>query len=150
MNNFYFQGHGIADFAGEFCKRGGRVLLIDQVFKQPDWSKELRRCYDEFPYLKIVFTGSSVMRLKDENPELNGIVKSYNLRGFSFREFITFCVGSLSDALRMSASQVYGALRSSGVLNDYIVPCYDVLHTFSKDYLVEELTEVLKERGALA
>jgi hypothetical protein len=50
----------------------------------------------------------------------------------------------------MSASQVYGALRSSGVLNDYIVPCYDVLHTFSKDYLVEELTEVLKERGALA
>ena len=32
----------------------------------------------------------------------------------------------------------------------YILPCYDVLHTFSKDYLVEELTEVLKERGALA
>lgn len=64
-------------------------------------------------------------------------------------DFITFCVGSLADALHMSASQVYSALRSSGVLNDYIVPCYDVLHTFSKDYLVEELTEVLKERGAL-
>ena len=88
MNNFYFQGRGIADFAGEFCKKGGRVLLIDQVFKQPDWSKELRKCYDLYPYLKIVFTGSSVMRLKDENPELNGIVKSYNLRGFSFREFL--------------------------------------------------------------
>ena len=28
------------------------------------------------------------MRLKEENPELNGIVKSYNLRGFSFREFL--------------------------------------------------------------
>lgn len=41
-------------------------------------------------------------------------------------------------------------MRSSGVLNDYIVPCYDVLHTFSKDYLVAELIEVLKERGALA
>lgn len=88
MNNFYFQGHGIADFAGEFVRHGGRVLLIDQVFKQPDWSIELRKCYDLYPNLKIVFTGSSVMRLKDENPELNGIVKSYNLRGFSFREFI--------------------------------------------------------------
>lgn len=88
MNNFYFQGHGIADFAGEFVTHGGRVLLIDQVFKQPDWSAQLRKCYDTFPALKIVFTGSSVMRLKDENPELNGIVKSYNLRGFSFREFI--------------------------------------------------------------
>lgn len=88
MNNFYFQGRGIADFAGEFCRHGGRVLLIDQVFKQPDWSQELRKCYDLYPHLKIVFTGSSVMRLKDENPELNGIVKSYNLRGFSFREFL--------------------------------------------------------------
>lgn len=63
--------------------------------------------------------------------------------------FITFCVGSLADALNKSASQIYNALRSSGVLKDYIVPCYDVLHTFCKDYLVEELTEVLKERGAL-
>ncbi|MBQ3805644.1 MAG: DUF3791 domain-containing protein [Prevotella sp.] len=63
-------------------------------------------------------------------------------------EFITFCVGSLSDALNKSASQVYGALRNSGTLNEYIIPCYDVLHTFSKDYIVNELTEVLKERGA--
>lgn len=94
MNNFYFQGHGIADFAGEFVKHGGRVLLIDQVFKQPNWSNELRKCYDKYPYLKIVFTGSSVMRLKDENPELNGIVKSYNLRGFSFREFLNLLTGN--------------------------------------------------------
>ena len=94
MNNFYFQGHGIADFAGEFYHHGGRTLLIDQVFKQPDWSSELRKCYDLYPNLKIVFTGSSVMRLKDENPELNGIVRSYNLRGFSFREFINLLTGN--------------------------------------------------------
>ena len=94
MNNFYFQGLGIADFAGSFYRRGGRVLLIDQVFKQPLWSSELRRCYDLYPNLKIVFTGSSVMRLKDENPELNGIVKSYNLRGFSFREFVNLLTGN--------------------------------------------------------
>ena len=94
MNNFYFQGRGIADFAGDFVKHGGQVLLIDQVFKQPDWSKELRKCYDLYPQLKIVFTGSSVMRLKEENPELNGIVKSYNLRGFSFREFLNLKTGN--------------------------------------------------------
>ena len=94
MNNFYFQGRGIADFAGEFYHRGGRVLLIDQVFKQDNWSQELRKCYDLYPGLKIVFTGSSVMRLKDENSELNGIVKSYNLRGFSFREFLNLLTGN--------------------------------------------------------
>lgn len=94
MNNFYFQGRGICDFAGEFYNNGGRVLLIDQVFKQPQWSSELRQCYDCYPSLKIVFTGSSVMRLKEENPELNGIVKSYNLRGFSFREFLNLQTGN--------------------------------------------------------
>ena len=35
MNNFYFQGRGIADFATDFYRQGGRTLLIDQVFKQP-------------------------------------------------------------------------------------------------------------------
>ena len=93
MNNFYFQKRGIADFAGDFYKNGGKVLLIDQIFKDPNWSQELRKCYDLYPNLKIVFTGSSVMRLKEENPELNGIVKSYNLRGFSFREFINLHTG---------------------------------------------------------
>ena len=93
MNNFYFQERGIADFAGEFYRGGGKVLLIDQIFKQPNWSYELRKCYDSYSGLKIAFTGSSVMRLKEENPELNGIVKSYNLRGFSFREFLNYMSG---------------------------------------------------------
>ena len=94
LNNFYFQGKGIAEFATEFYEGGGKVLLIDQVFKQPDWSTDLRKCYDTLPGLKIVFTGSSVMRLKTENPELNGLVKSYNLRGFSFREFLNLQTGN--------------------------------------------------------
>lgn len=94
MNNFYFQEHGIADFAGHFYHHGGRVLLIDQVFKQPDWSSELRKCYDLYPGLRVVFTGSSVMRLKDENADLNGIAQSYNLRGFSFREFLNLLTGN--------------------------------------------------------
>ena len=92
-NNFYVQNYGIANFAGDFYHDGGKVLLIDQVFKQPNWSQELRECYDRYPGLKIVFAGSSVMRLKEENPELNGIVKSYNLRGFSFREFLNLKTG---------------------------------------------------------
>lgn len=93
MNNLYFSANSIVEFAGEFRKRGGKVLLIDQVFKYPDWSMELRKCYDLYPNLKIVFTGSSVMRLKEENVELRDIVKSYNLRGFSFREFLNLQTG---------------------------------------------------------
>ena len=94
LNNFFFQKYGIEEFAAQFYQQGGRVLLIDQVFKQHNWSASLRKCYDHFPDLKIVFTGSSVMRLKEENPELNGIVHSYNLRGFSFREFLNLQTGN--------------------------------------------------------
>ncbi|MBO6125368.1 MAG: ATP-binding protein [Bacteroidaceae bacterium] len=93
MNNFYFQGKTLFQFAQEFQQAGGQVLLIDQVFKQPDWSHELRLIYNRIPRLRVVFTGSSVMRLKDENPELNGIVDSYNLRGFSFREYLNLKTG---------------------------------------------------------
>ncbi len=105
MNNFYFSAHTLVDFAGEFVRRGGKVLLIDQVFKYPNWSHDLRECYDRFPTLKIVFTGSSVMRLKEENPDLCDIAKVYYLRGFSFREFLNlqsgnqFCVYTLDEVL---------------------------------------------------
>ncbi len=93
MNNFYFQGKTLFQFACEYQQAGGQVLLIDQVFKHPDWSRELRAIYDHCTRLRVVFTGSSVMRLKEENPELNGIVASYNLRGFSFREFLNLTLG---------------------------------------------------------
>lgn len=93
MNNFYFQGQTLFQFASEFANKGGQVLLIDQVFKLTDWSHELRLIYDRWPKLRIVFTGSSVMRLKEENPELNGIACSYNLRGFSFREYLNLKTG---------------------------------------------------------
>ena len=129
MNNFYFQERGIADFAGDFYRGGGKVLLIDQVFKQPNWSSELRKCYDNYPELKIVFTGSSVMRLKEENPELNGIVKSYNLWGFSFREFLNYMSGhnfptySLDDIIKnheQIAMQILPKVSPLKYFQDYI------------------------------
>ena len=94
MNNFYFSKYTLVEFAAEFVKRGGKVLFIDQVFKYPEWSHDLRACYEMFPTLKIIFTGSSVMRLKEENPELSGIVKVYYLRGFSFREYLNLQSGN--------------------------------------------------------
>lgn len=94
MNNLFFQGKTLFQFAMEFQQAGGQVLLIDQVFKQQDWSHELRLIHDRCPKLRVIFTGSSVMRLKEENPELNGIAASYNLRGFSFREYLNLKTGS--------------------------------------------------------
>lgn len=129
LNNFYFTEHTLIDFAGAFHKNGGKTLLIDQIFKYPEWSKELRYCYDNYPGLKIVFTGSSVMRLKDENPDLRGRVDSYILRGFSFREFIN-----------LMANKAFPAISLREILSDHEQFSAEILSQinpfdFFQDYL---------------
>ncbi|HEY5592865.1 MAG TPA: AAA family ATPase [Paludibacter sp.] len=101
FNSFYFTEHTLVEFAAEFFAQGGRTLLIDQAFKYENWSKELRECYDRFPELHIVFSGSSVMRLKEDNEDIQDVVASYNLRGFSFREFLNLQSGSTFPAYNL-------------------------------------------------
>ncbi|MDR1517291.1 MAG: AAA family ATPase [Dysgonamonadaceae bacterium] len=93
LNNFYFTVKSLKEFAREFMSDGGRVLLLDQVFKYPDWANELAYCYEQYKDLKIIFTVSSVSRLKNEQSPLADRVVSYNLRGFSFREFLELQTG---------------------------------------------------------
>lgn len=64
-------------------------------------------------------------------------------------EFVTYCIGNLSRRLNLSAVDVYRHLKQSGILTGYIVPSYDVLHTFDKEYLMEDLTEYMREKGVL-
>ena len=124
LNHFYFTERTLVDFATAFRAKGGRVLLIDQVFKYANWSRELRYLYDTFEDLRIVFSGSSVMRLKEENPDLSGKVVSYNLRGFSFREFLNLMSGHAFPAYpfeeimsRHQAVRLFSRLFASWVLS---------------------------------
>jgi hypothetical protein len=50
----------------------------------------------------------------------------------------------------LSQLDVYTRLKNSGILTEYIIPSYDVLHTFSKEYLMEDLMDYMKEKGVLA
>lgn len=93
MNQFYFTVRTITSFAKEFVEKGGKTLLLDQVYKYPNWSNELKDCYEQFPQLKIVFTGSTVMTLGHDS-DIASIVDVYNIRGFSFREFLNIESGT--------------------------------------------------------
>lgn len=64
-------------------------------------------------------------------------------------EFVTFCVGAVARRLQLSRGDVYARLKSSGILYDYIVPSYDVLHTFSAGYIVNDITDFMKQKGVL-
>lgn len=101
LNNFFFTEHTLLEFAGKFVRAGGRHLLIDQTFKYPNWSRELRRCHDKYKDLHIVFMASPVMRLIEDNRDLAPIVKMYNLRGFSFREYLILRTGQNFEPLTL-------------------------------------------------
>lgn len=64
-------------------------------------------------------------------------------------EFVTFCIGKLSLFLGLPQQEIYRRLKESGILYEYIVPSYDVLHTFSSRNLIEDLVEYMKEKGVL-
>ena len=93
LNDFFFTDHSLVEFAGKFAKAGGKYLFIDQIFKYPTWSRELKRCYSKYKDLHIIFCATPVMPIDEENNDLKDIVKTYNLRGFSFREYLNLQTG---------------------------------------------------------
>lgn len=63
-------------------------------------------------------------------------------------EFAVFCIENVAQRLGVDAERVYDALTGkSDILNSYIVPEYEILHTQSKDYIVDDILQVMKERG---
>lgn len=64
-------------------------------------------------------------------------------------EFVTWLISKLANWLNLSQSDVYRRLKKSGILYNYIVPSYDVLHTFSSRYLMDDITDFMKKKGVL-
>lgn len=65
-------------------------------------------------------------------------------------EFAVFCIESLANALNTTSDKVYKALVGKGdILNQYIVPCYEMLHTQGREYIVNDIREVMSERGVV-
>lgn len=63
-------------------------------------------------------------------------------------EFAIFCIENIASRLHVDAQKVYVALsEQANILNDYIIPEYEVLHTQSKDYIVDDIIDVMHERG---
>lgn len=87
---------------------------------------------------------SSKRVLKEKSPMLqqNTIKTNKEL------EFAVFCIENLAAALHTDAKTVYSMLcDKSSILKDYIAPEYEALHTQSKDYIISDIMDVMKERG---
>ena len=66
----------------------------------------------------------------------------------SVLEYVLFCIEGVAKRLEKDGREVYRILtEDSDILNSYIVPSYDVLHTQGKDYIIEDILDVMKKRG---
>ena len=63
-------------------------------------------------------------------------------------EFAIFCIENTADYLGLNGGDVYKLLtEGSDILDNYIIPCFDALHTQGKEYIVNDIVEVMREKG---
>jgi uncharacterized protein len=88
LDDLYFSKNSLVDFAGEFVKRGGKYLFLDEIHKYRNWSAEVKNMYDYFGELRIVITGSSALDIYRGTADLSRRAVLYCMHGLSLREYI--------------------------------------------------------------
>lgn len=90
LDNLYFSANTLSDLVEDFVNKGGEHLFIDEVHKYPNWSVELKNIYDNYPQLKVAFTGSSLLEILNARADLSRRALVFEMQGLSFREFLKF------------------------------------------------------------
>ena len=65
-------------------------------------------------------------------------------------KFAVFCIENIAEYLELKGDEIYKLLtEKSDILDNYIIPCYDTLHTQGKEYIVNDIIDFMRERGIL-
>jgi len=88
LDNIWFAENKLIDLTDSFVKQGGKFLFLDEVHKYANWAQELKNIYDDYPKLKIVFTGSSLLEILNARADLSRRVVVYTMQGLSYREYL--------------------------------------------------------------
>ena len=65
--------------------------------------------------------------------------------------FAVFCIEYVAEKLKVKGNEAYKLLaEKSDILDNYIIPCFDALHTQGKEYIVNDLIEAMQEKGLVA
>ena len=98
LDHLFFIDNSLVSLADSFSKNGGTHLLLDEVHKYQNWSRELKLIYDNYPELNVIFTSSSMLEIYKSESDLSRRAVTYLLKEMSFREFIEFETGIKFDA----------------------------------------------------
>lgn len=101
LDSIWFNTHSLVELASDFEKKGGKYLFLDEVHRYEGWAQELKNIYDDYPHLKIVFTGSSLLEILNARADLSRRAVVYTMQGFSFREYLSVETGLAFDRLTL-------------------------------------------------
>jgi predicted AAA+ superfamily ATPase len=90
LDDLFFSENTLYGLAENFVKMGGKLLLLDEVHKYPNWSRELKLIYDDFSNLQVIFTSSSILDIYKGESDLSRRAVTYSLSEMSFREYLLF------------------------------------------------------------
>ena len=101
LDSIWFNTNSLIDLVDNFSKKGGEYLFLDEVHKYPGWSQVLKNIYDDYPNIKVVFTGSSLLEILNVRADLSRRAVVYEMQGFSFREYLRMETGIDFDILSL-------------------------------------------------
>jgi predicted AAA+ superfamily ATPase len=121
LDSVAFVNRNLVDLADQFIKKGGRYLFLDEVHKYANWAQELKNIYDDYPELKVVFTGSSLLEILNARADLSRRALIYTMQGLSFREYLSLETGK--PFKRLSLVEILNNhLAAAKVINAEIKP----------------------------
>lgn len=141
LDDFWFQSHTLDELAQWLNSRGVTHLFLDEVHKYPKWSQALKNLYDDYPEMRVVYTGSSMLEIDHSKADLSRRQTLYTLNVLSFREYLEF-----EGALQMPALTLDEVLKSHVVKAMEISNEIKVLRYF-EDYLRRGCYPFYKESG---
>ena len=90
LDSLWFANHSPFDVADWLHCNGGGRLFMDEVHHFKEWQTLVKNIYDDYPRIRIVYSGSSMMKLNAGGGDLSRRQRSYELKGLSFREYLEF------------------------------------------------------------
>jgi predicted AAA+ superfamily ATPase len=144
LDDVYFSANKLVELANRFVKNGGQVLLLDEIHKYPNWSREIKNIYDDHADLKIIFTGSSILDIDKAEYDLSRRAVLYELNNLSLREYIelkndqklpSFTLNEIISNHRDISAQITNDIKPIKEFNSYLENgAYPFFLETGKDY----------------
>lgn len=90
LDNLWFNDNSLSDLVEFLYTHGVKAIYFDEVHKLNNWQSHIKNIYDNYPDLKIVYTGSAMLQIDHAVADLSRRQSLYTLRGLSFREFLEY------------------------------------------------------------